>query len=293
MDGKFRRKFPINDRIQTMNLQKISVSVLFLCIMIRMSPIFAQATEDETLEEYRVKKNDSLTKIAKEVLNDPGKWKEFLKYNRIQNPSLIKEGMVLKVPVHLRKIVESETPPLAALELYHGVVEYSKRVSNGNSPVWNSVNRNQLLREGERLKTGPKSSASLYFLENEARIKLFETSSFRVSKKESPELFLEEGQIQANVKPGILKNAKKAVSKLVIQTPVAVVGVRGTQFYVNNTFDQRTDVGCFEGTVNVSASGKEVDVKAGFGTYVEKGKPPVEPFPIPGKIQIDQEGIAP
>ncbi|MCG6168096.1 FecR domain-containing protein [Leptospira sanjuanensis] len=245
-------------------------------------------SEEKSLEEYKVKKNDSLTKIAKEVLNDPGKWKEFLKYNQIQNPSLIKEGMVLKVPVHLRKVVEVEGQPMAALELYHGVVEYSKKPKEGN-PVWSAVSKNQILRDGESLKTGVKSGAFLAFVENETKVKIFEKSSFRVSKKEAPEIFLENGQLQADVKPGIFKTAKKTVQKLVISTPVAVVGVRGTKFYVNNEGEERSDVGCFEGTVNVAASGKDVDVKAGFGTYVEKGKPPVEPFPIPGKIQIDKD----
>ncbi|WP_125179693.1 LysM peptidoglycan-binding domain-containing protein, partial [Leptospira ellisii] len=161
-----------------MNFRKTDILVSLFSFTICVPLLFAQTAEDKTLEEYKVKKNDSLTKIAKEVLNDPGKWKEFLKYNQIQNPSLIKEGMVLKVPVHLRKVVEPEAPALAALELYHGTVEYSKRAKEGNSPVWTSVSRNQILRDGESIKTGVKSSASLYFAENEAKIKLFEKSSF-------------------------------------------------------------------------------------------------------------------
>ncbi|AOP34188.1 hypothetical protein A0128_10220 [Leptospira tipperaryensis] len=247
-------------------------------------------TDDKTLEEYKVKRNDSLTKIAKEVLNDPGKWKEFLKYNQIQNPSLIKEGMVLKVPSHLRKIVEPEAQPLASLELFFGAVEYSKKGKDGNASIWNSVSKNQILRDGESLKTGNKSGASLAFLENETKVKIYEKSSFSVSKKGSPEIFLEKGQLQADVRSSLIKSKKNSsLTKLVINTAMAVVGVRGTKFYVGNEEGQRTDVGCFEGVVNVEGAGKAVDVKAGFGTYVEKGKAPVEPFPIPSKIQIDKE----
>ncbi|TGL95172.1 LysM peptidoglycan-binding domain-containing protein [Leptospira barantonii] len=272
-----------------MNLLPLRTLVYILVLSFVFSLVAQNAVTDEkSLEEYKVKKNDSLTKIAKEVLNDPGKWKEFLKYNQIQNPSLIKEGMVLKVPVHLRKVVEVEGQPMAALELFHGAVEYSKKPADG-SPVWKSVVRNQILRDGESLKTGVKSGAFLAFVENETKVKIFEKSSFSVSKKAAPEIFLENGQLQADVKPGLLKTSKKVVQKLVISTPVAVVGVRGTKFYVNNEGEERTDVGCFEGTVNVAGFGKDVDVKAGFGTYVEKGKPPVEPFPIPSKIQIDKD----
>ncbi|MBM9502232.1 FecR domain-containing protein [Leptospira sp. 201903071] len=269
----------------------------FFCIfsLLISFSLFSQSAasnpDEKTLEEYKVKKNDSLTKIAKEVLNDPGKWKEFLKYNQIQNPSLIKEGMVLKVPSHLRKIVEPEAQPIASLEIFFGSVEYSKKGKDGNNPNWNSVSKNQILRDGESLKTGNKSGASLVFLENETKVKIYEKSSFSVSKKGSPEIFLEKGQLQANVRSSLLKSSKKNVSatKLVISTPMAVVGVRGTKFYVGNEEDQRTDVGCFEGVVNVEGAGKGVEVKAGFGTYVEKGKAPVEPFPIPSKIQIDKE----
>ncbi|TGK25401.1 FecR domain-containing protein [Leptospira stimsonii] len=268
----------------------------FICVfsLLFAFPLFTQTlpstSDDKTLEEYKVKKNDSLTKIAKEVLNDPGKWKEFLKYNQIQNPSLIKEGMVLKVPSHLRKIVEPEAQPIASLEIFFGVVEYAKKTKEGAPSIWNSVSKNQILREGETLKTGNKSGASLAFLENQTKVKIYEKSSFSVSKKGSPEIFLERGQLQADVKSSLLKNKKNATApKLIINTPVAVVGVRGTKFYVGSEEDQRTDVGCFEGVVNVEGAGKGVDVKAGFGTYVEKGKPPVEPFPIPNKIQIDKE----
>lgn len=272
-----------------MNLLLSRIAACILVLLFTFS-LGAQtvASDEKSLEEYKVKKNDSLTKIAKEVLNDPGKWKEFLKYNQIQNPSLIKEGMVLKVPIHLRKAVEVEGQPMAALELFHGVVEYSKKPKEG-SPVWSSVSRNQILRDGESLKTGVKSGAFLAFVENETKVKIFEKSSFSVSKKAAPEIFLENGQLQAEVKPGLIKTSKKVVQKLVISTPVAVVGVRGTKFYVNNEGEERTDVGCFEGTVNVAGSGKDVDVKAGYGTYVERGKPPVEPFPIPNKIQIDKD----
>ncbi|PJZ59523.1 FecR domain-containing protein [Leptospira adleri] len=269
----------------------------FVFFIVSAFSLFSQTetlgTDDKTLEEYKVKKNDSLTKIAKEVLNDPGKWKEFLKYNQIQNPSLIKEGMVLKVPSHLRKVVEPEAQPVASLEIFFGAVEYSKRMKDGSASTWNSVSRNQILRDGESLKTGNKSGASLAFLENETKVKIYEKSSFFVSKKGSPEIFLEKGQLQAEVKSSLFKNQSKkngpSVPKFVINTPVAVVGVRGTKFYVGNEEDQRTDVGCFEGIVNVEGAGKSVDVKAGFGTYVEKGKAPVEPFPIPSKIQIDKE----
>ncbi len=50
---------------------------------------------------YTVKAGDSLSKIAKEVYGDAGKWKQIYEANKAligNNPDLIKPGQVLTIP---------------------------------------------------------------------------------------------------------------------------------------------------------------------------------------------------
>ena len=49
---------------------------------------------------YEVKPGDSLSKIAKEVLGDAGRWKEIFEANKdqISDPNIIRVGQKLKIP---------------------------------------------------------------------------------------------------------------------------------------------------------------------------------------------------
>lgn len=49
---------------------------------------------------YTVVAGDSLSKIAKKIYGDPGRWKEIFETNKdtIKNPDLIHPGQVLKIP---------------------------------------------------------------------------------------------------------------------------------------------------------------------------------------------------
>lgn len=59
-------------------------------------------TEDAPAEEviYVVKKGDNLSKIAKEVYGNAGRWKEIYKANKdqIKDPNLIRPGWKLRIP---------------------------------------------------------------------------------------------------------------------------------------------------------------------------------------------------
>ncbi|MCK4244430.1 MAG: LysM peptidoglycan-binding domain-containing protein [Candidatus Omnitrophica bacterium] len=52
------------------------------------------------VETYRVKRGDSLTRIALKIYKDASLWKKLFNANRdkIKRPSLIRPGQVLKVP---------------------------------------------------------------------------------------------------------------------------------------------------------------------------------------------------
>ena len=55
---------------------------------------------EATTRTYTVVAGDSLSKIAKKIYGDGGRWKEIFEANRdkIKNPDLIHPGQVLKIP---------------------------------------------------------------------------------------------------------------------------------------------------------------------------------------------------
>jgi len=61
----------------------------------------ADAPKDEVVTRtYTVVGGDSLSKIAKKILGDAGRWKEIFEANKdtIKNPDMIHPGQVLKIP---------------------------------------------------------------------------------------------------------------------------------------------------------------------------------------------------
>jgi len=55
---------------------------------------------EATTRTYTVVSGDSLSKIAKKIYGDGGRWKEIFEANndKIKNPDLIHPGQVLKIP---------------------------------------------------------------------------------------------------------------------------------------------------------------------------------------------------
>ena len=102
---------------------------------------FVMGIASEEFAEYTVQKGDTLSKISQDKLSDPSKWKELLKYNKIDTPNLIRPGLVLKVPDYLSKKkpepkVEAPKPKvLASLTLFLGDVRFKSEKDKDWSPV--------------------------------------------------------------------------------------------------------------------------------------------------------------
>ena len=65
------------------------------------SPTTAPAPKDQAVTRtYTVVGGDSLSKIAKKIYGNAGRWKEIWEANKdqIKNPDLIHPGQVLKIP---------------------------------------------------------------------------------------------------------------------------------------------------------------------------------------------------
>ncbi len=246
-----------------------------LFAMLLLPAAFAEA-EQEKLQIIDVRKGDTLSKISKKYLEDPSQWPALLKYNQIANPNLIQPGMKLKVPASLGK------KPAAVVVYKSGKAQYTRAQENS----WKEVFVKLGLYSEDQVKTGPASSVHLQ-LSNQTILRL-QPQSFvivnKVDKNSRDAVFtLQEGNLHASV-----ENMRKSGGRFLVRTPSAVAAVRGTVFELQASA-QSSGLACHEGHVDVSAQKVTVEVPAGMGTFVEKGKAPMKPFRLPPPPEIRAE----
>jgi hypothetical protein len=76
-------------------------------------------------------------------------------------------------------------------------------------------------------------------------------------------------------------------SRLEIQTPAMIGGVRGTAFLVAVQPTGKTAIATEEGAVYAVSQNTSYDITRGFQTYAEVGQAPVRPFPIQRSVDLN------
>jgi hypothetical protein len=251
-------------------MKNLIVRCMFVSLL--STVIFAEGEADK-LQIIDVKKGDTLSKISKKYLEDPSQWPALLKYNQISNPNLIQPGMKLKVPASLGK------KPAAVVVYKSGRAQYAR----AQESVWKEVFVKLGLYSEDQVKTGPASTVHLQ-LSNQTILRLLPQSFIivnKVDKNSRDAVFtLQEGSLHASA-----ESMRKAGGRLTLRTPVAVAAVRGTVFELSASAKE-SGLACYEGQVDVSAQKVTVEVPAGMGTFVEKGKAPLTPFKLPQPPEI-------
>lgn len=242
--------------------------VLHCMFLSLLSTVLLAEAEAEKLQIVDVKKGDTLSKISRKYLEDPSQWPALLKYNHIANPNLIQPGMKLKVPASLGK------KPAAVVVFKSGSAQYARAEEN----IWKEIFVKLGLYSEDKVKTGRASSVHLQ-LSNQTILRL-QPQSFiiinKVDQKSRDAVFtLQEGNLHARV-----ESMRNTGGRLMLRTPAAIAAVRGTVFELQASA-QSSGLACHEGQVDVSAQKVTVEVPAGMGTFVEKGKAPLKPFRLP------------
>ncbi|MDJ0702053.1 MAG: FecR family protein [Leptolyngbyaceae cyanobacterium MO_188.B28] len=94
-------------------------------------------------------------------------------------------------------------------------------------------------------------------------------------------LDVSQGQARLQVRPFSHPN-----SRLEIQTPSGIAGVRGTEFGVSVDPTGKTGIATLEGAVEANAQGRAVLVDAGFASVIIPGHPPTPPRPIDRELRL-------
>jgi hypothetical protein len=157
------------------------------------------------------------------------------------------------------------------------------------------------LEESDRIKTGADSFAeiliddgSLIRVEEDSEIVLSELYADYRTKRIEASIFLKLGRLLSNVSRFVDRR-----SRFSVRTPTTVAGVRGTEFIVETTAAQQTEVGVFEGDVFVGGidaqgnliEGTEVPVTRGNQTTILLDRRPRPPFALRGRMLLHKKRL--
>jgi hypothetical protein len=251
-------------------MSKKTFSSLLSCIFFSFICVSAYAY-DETSVKILVQKGDNLINLGEKYLEDPHKWREVAKFNRIQNPDLIYPGQVVLFPLSLLKGV----PSYGAVSFIKGNVEFQSE----GSKEWRTLFLNDRVEVGTGIRTGDDSAVEIAFEDGHSSFLQSSNTTLGLSAAQKKEgnhtiykLFLKTGRAITK-----LKGATGRESRFEIETPSSICAVRGTVFRtaVDSTDSTRSEV--LKGIVDVEAMHQTAKVQEGEGTLVRKGEPPMKP----------------
>jgi hypothetical protein len=135
---------------------------------------------------------------------------------------------------------------------------------------------------GDAITTKQSSSTILAIDQGTGFINVSENSNINVQKllkgragEHITQLQVKAGQVRLQVRP-----FTNSTSRLEIQTPAGVAGVRGTEFGVSVQQNGKMGVATIKGGVATNAQGQTVLVGAGFQNITIPGEPPSAPVPL-------------
>lgn len=221
---------------------------------------------------YTTVKGDSLWNLSEKHLDNVLRYSQLKKINGIKIPKRMQPGTKIRIP--MKWIVSNPVP--AQIHSIEGKAE----LIHADGSMNQQLTAGTLIRLGDRLKSGPDSSVAVKFADNSI-LTLFSDSVIRFDHLTAhgttgmvdSRLHLLEGRIDTRVKP-----AQGPGSRFEIQTPSAISAVRGTEYRASVASEtQSSNIEVLEGKVAVNGAEKKKLIKAGYGTQVKKGKPPILP----------------
>jgi hypothetical protein len=167
---------------------------------------------------------------------------------------------------------EARVPQVATLEQVNGPVE----VLVAGSGAWQPASAGAPVKPGDSIATGPLAGVTLAFfdgsmtvLEAETKVAIVQMDTKRDDSCKMIVLRQEVGQTHSSVQPLLAPDAR-----FEIETPSAVMAVRGTEFTLGVDSNGATHMEVIEGSVDVTAEGITISVPAGQAAEVRLGAHP-------------------
>ncbi len=222
----------------------------------------AQPKQPETFT-HTVQPGDTLIGVRNQLLRPDVRWQALQSLNRVPDPFKLKPGSVLTGPVDWL----SERPAQAEVLQQYGTlwVERGGQRQALQAGAW--------LRDGDRLVTGEQSSATVRFADGSRSLVRPNTEVDLLALRQSAKggrtaLGLRMGSVDTIVPSQRSTGGGGNKPRFEIRTPVANLGVRGTQF--RSTFTEQLAVlevleGQVQARVEKASKGTEKGVASGFG----------------------------
>ncbi len=163
---------------------------------------------------------------------------------------------------------------------------------------WQKLNLRAEVAEGDRIKTALNSRVELD-LPDGSILKINENSTFDITELKDPETDNEDKMsftLWAGKFWGSFKKIFTGKQERTVESPSAVVAIRGTTIEMEVDLKQKTIVRVLEGTVTVKSKDTEgeITVTSNQETIIEKGKSPTNPttFTPEGQGTTGKEGGA-
>ena len=152
---------------------------------------------------------------------------------------------------------------------------------SGAEGAWTAVTETQIVHSADAVRTDATGQAVLtFFTGTQAEIapnSELEVSSYETNADGSTSITLK--QISGQTLHRVAQMADSS-SHYEVDTPVALITVRGTEFGIAVAEDGATQVTVTTGTVRVDAGGQQIDVTPGQALNVDANAVPGTPYPI-------------
>ena len=253
------------------NLAVLPLQVTTLALHLRMSPIpmtacrrilvllalslsMALPTLARAADEirYRVVAGDTLIGIGERFLTRPQAWPRLQALNGIEDPYRIPVGTELRIP---RALLRPE-PRVARVVALRG-----EAFADGVALAEGAE-----VAAGAELRTAADAHLVLAFpdgalvaLPAASSARLQALHGYRLAPGEEVRVRVHDGRVEATVPP-----QRGPAARFRVDTPTAVIGVRGTAFRVAAS-PQGSRAEVTEGRVAVQAGGRQRELAAGFG----------------------------
>lgn len=240
----------------------LALGWMLLCGSLR-----AQTEAPDADWRYRIQPGDTLITLTEQWLTPPKTWRDLQKLNRVPDPLRLMPGSTLRMPV-------------AWLRREAGVAEalFARgQVTRQRGTVTEPLAAGATLQSGDRIRTGPQSSASLRFADGsrllipaDSDVTLDQLLVLGRSAIPAVRIDVQQGGADSRVTP----NAQR-VPLYDVRTPHVNLGVRGTEFRVQ-TAGAQSRMQVLSGAVH--ADGLSADVAAGQGLLAQGGTRTVSPL---------------
>lgn len=221
-----------------------------------------------------IREGDTLIGLGRAYLQDPRDWRAIARLNRISDPTRLRIGATLAIPLRLMKAFGGA----ADVVWTRGEVTVIAPSGARRTPT-----QGERLAAGEQVETGAASAVRLRLVDGalllvgeRARVSLDELTVFAFPGVTRTRVGVGDGRVETSVNP-----QRDPSSTYEIRTPVVTTAVRGTDFRVGmSAAEQTARAEVLSGRVEAAAGGASAPIEAGFGLVATPNAPLAPPRAI-------------